>query len=266
MATKLIHHLKLIIVIYRFWIMRFLEFRSDILIWTVLSLVWSLVMFATVELIFGQVSTIAGWTKQEVLTLVLVQNIFTNLLWIFILPSLLKFATTVRTGNLDFYLLKPVSSRFLLSFSEFQFTNYIPTITLIIWLILFLHINKMPVNFGDFLGFTSLFLMGIFLIYCVFFTIATISFWLINLFNLEDLFDSILGIGRFPVQIFNSGLLFFFSFVIPIAYISTFPVQFLLGRGELINLLIGLSLVFIFFNLSQWFWNFALRRYSSASS
>jgi ABC-2 type transport system permease protein len=59
---------------------------------------------------------------------------------------------------------------------------------------------------------------------------------------------------------------FFFTFVVPVAFLTTVPAEAMLGRGEIVwtagagILAIGL----LFF--SRYFWQFALRFYTSASS
>lgn len=96
--------------------------------------------------------------------------------------------------------------------------------------------------------------------------ITTTNFWFINIYNLEDLFHEISQVGRVPVYVFQRGMRFIFTYIIPVAFIATFPVQVLLGRSDPKITVLALVLALISFFLSQKFWNFALKHYSSASS
>ena len=59
---------------------------------------------------------------------------------------------------------------------------------------------------------------------------------------------------------------FFFTFIIPVAFLTTVPAETLLERAQtgwiLSSGLLAVALLFI----SRWFWKFALRFYTSASS
>jgi ABC-2 type transport system permease protein len=59
---------------------------------------------------------------------------------------------------------------------------------------------------------------------------------------------------------------FFFTFVIPVAFLTTVPSETLLGRGEIIWMLGAGILAGSLLLASRIFWRFALRFYTSASS
>lgn len=223
-------------------------------------------MLISIELIFGQIQSMAGWNKEQVLLLVSVQGLFVSCLWLFIFPSLLHFSELIRHGDLDFYLLKPIKPRIALSFSRFEYDQYPRILVLLILIKTFLdrlHVHITWITAGEAI---LLFFVGILIFYNIFFLISTVSFWSIRLFNLEDLFDSIIGVGKYPVDIFSKGIRFIFLYLVPVAFVATFPVQIILGRGDAYLILAGIILVLVTFLLSQWFWTFALKRYQSASS
>ena len=57
-----------------------------------------------------------------------------------------------------------------------------------------------------------------------------------------------------------------FTFVLPVAFLTTVPAELLLGRVAAPMLLLGLALAGGFFVAARTFWLFALRHYTSASS
>jgi ABC-2 type transport system permease protein len=56
------------------------------------------------------------------------------------------------------------------------------------------------------------------------------------------------------------------TFIIPVAFVTTFPASALLGRLDSTTAWIGVLFAIVFFIASNRFWNFAIKHYSSASS
>lgn len=59
---------------------------------------------------------------------------------------------------------------------------------------------------------------------------------------------------------------FFFTFIVPVTFLTTVPAEVILGRVEIPWLIGGLVLAVVLFWASSKFWSFALRFYTSASS
>ncbi len=243
-----------------------LEYRFEFLSWTIVSALWIFLTLVIVNLVFGQVSSVAGWTREQVLIVVALSGIFTGLLWMFIIPSLLDLSESVRKGNLDFYLTKPINVRYLLSVNKYDMDNIFRLIALTLYLLFVIGLINYDIPPLSLLAFFALFFMGLIIFYNFFFIMATTSFWLIDITNLEDLYANLLNIGRYPVYIFEGTLRIVFMVIIPVAFIATFPTEFLIGKGNYTTLIVGLILVVVSTIISQKFWNFAIKRYSSASS
>lgn len=231
-----------------------------------MDFVYLAMMFVGTELIYGQVQAIAGWTKNEVLLLVLTVALFNDFMWTFFYFNLRYFSDLVREGNLDFVLLKPVNSRFLISTRYFEFDHFL-RMPLIIYFInkLVRELNIRP-NLFSWFQFYVLFFFGLFIVYNFFFIITTLNFWFIRIFNLSNLFDDIVEIARFPSKIFQGKLKYLFVYIIPSIFIAFLPVEVLLGRRGLETIIFAILISVFLFGISQKFWNFALKHYSSASS
>jgi ABC-2 type transport system permease protein len=84
-------------------------------------------------------------------------------------------------------------------------------------------------------------------------------------FSLFIIQDSIISMSRFPIEIFtNKFFRLFFTFVAPIAFISTFPARIFIHGFQWKLILGSLVLAGIFFWLSRKFWLFSLKHYCSA--
>jgi ABC-2 type transport system permease protein len=76
----------------------------------------------------------------------------------------------------------------------------------------------------------------------------------------------LLEAGRYPMIAYPSTYRVFFTFVVPVAFLTTVPAEAMLGRGNFSWLIGAFLLASGLFWFSTWFWRFALRFYTSASS
>lgn len=217
-------------------------------------------------LIFGHIQEIGGWSKNEVLLLVLTTSLIFDLLWTFFMVNLMFFSDLVREGNLDFALLKPVNPRFIVSTRYFEFDHYVRMP--IIFYLIFKLVGEIGISPSllSWLLYSISLLFGLLIVYCFFFMITTTNFWFIKIFNFSNLFDDVLDVARFPSSIYKNKLKYFFLYFIPSAFIAYFPVEILLGRRSWETVVFSGLVMFFLFIVSQKFWRFALKHYQSASS
>jgi ABC-2 type transport system permease protein len=79
--------------------------------------------------------------------------------------------------------------------------------------------------------------------------------------------NALLAAGRYPIDALPSGLYrFVFTFIVPVALLTTVPAEVALGRPSPSLLLLALVFAAGAFAASRAFWRFALRFYTSASS
>jgi ABC-2 type transport system permease protein len=246
--------------------MRQLEYRFNFLAWSLIQLFWLGIWLTSVELIFGQVQTIAGWGKNQVLLLAVVQMTFGDIMSVFVRDSLRYFSHWIRHGEFDFVLLKPASTRFMVSGRSFDFDHLVRLFADVLVLLIFLNRLAIQPELSSWLNFFLLLFAGVFALYNIFFTFTTTNFWFTNLFNLDELHASIIDAGRYPLDIFQGKLKSFFTFIIPVAFVGTFPTLALLGKIGFEWAVYGLAIALLSFFVSQAFWRFAIKYYSSASS
>lgn len=262
----MLRHLNVFLHFIKYCWMGEMEFRFNFFIWIVVNIIWGVTNLVFVNIVYSQVQSIAGWNKPEALILGVVYILFVSLMWVVILPNVGKFHDLIRKGEFDFYLLKPINLRFLVSTKVVEF-DQLPKIILLPFILnFFLRSAGYSPNIFQIGQFILLICLGLFIFYSFFFIIMISNFWLINTFNLENLFDSLIDIGKFPTQIFSGLLRILFVYIAPVAYIATFPTLALIGKSSISSIIIATLIAISMFIISQLFWNFALRRYSSASS
>ncbi|MEA5617247.1 ABC transporter permease [Cronbergia sp. UHCC 0137] len=206
----------------------------------------------------------AGWSWEAALIVVGIFTLLQGYAATFLAPNLNRIVRHVQEGTLDFVLLKPIRSQFWLS-----------THTLSPWGIPDLIFGCLIIGYaGQRLGFEIYnYLLGVLplacglvILYSLWFMLGSTSIWFVKIYNATEVLRGLLEAGRYPIVAYPATYRFFFTFVVPVAFLTTVPAQAMLGQGQLSWLLgAGLLAGFLFW-VSTWFWRFALRFYTSASS
>ncbi len=259
-------YLKLFLEFFRFSFKADIEFRGNLIFYTIENILWLILAVVGINLIFGQIHSIAGWTKNEVFLVLFIGALFSDLSWTLIFRNLNKFSQLIREGTLDYYLLKPTNLRFLLSFRIIEFDHWIRIVLELFLIYKYTLLTSGYLSFLNILLFIFVFICGFIIFYSIFFAATITNIWFVKLENLVHLFQNIKNMGDRPVYIYKKGFLFFFSFILPIGYIATFPAQALMGEISTIKLIAGPILAIFLYWLSHRFFKFALKYYSSASS
>ena len=84
--------------------------------------------------------------------------------------------------------------------------------------------------------------------------------------NFAEIFWTFYEAGRFPVYVYRGPLRFILTFIVPIAFLTTFPAATLLGQLSGIYIVGAATMATTLFYVSGRFWRYAIRFYSSASS
>ena len=109
-------------------------------------------------------------------------------------------------------------------------------------------------------------LSGLVGIYALRFMLVACAIWLVNVQNLHDILHPVFQVGQYPVAFFKGWTRVLLTFVVPVAFSTTFPAQALLGTLDLRLVPIGPLLAAALLYGSHRFWGFALRHYTSATS
>ena len=243
-----------------------MQYRAEFLVGVLMagfSVTWNLVpMFV----LWGKRPTIAGWTLEEA---ALVTAWFTFLRAILdgaVQPSLQQVVEHIRKGTLDFILLKPADTQFLVSTARFEVFNLVDSaaaIALAVWALGRLH--HVP-SIGQLGAALLLTVAAAALLYALAILVISAAFYVVRLDNLIYLFNSVFDAGRWPASVFRGFWRFLFTFVVPLALMTTYPALALLGRLDTSTAVRALAGALLFGALSRAVWRRSIGHYRSASS
>jgi ABC-2 type transport system permease protein len=241
-----------------------LEYRINFLIATLSSLTNLAGSLFGLFLFYQTDYTFEGWSWEEALVVLGIFTVLQGFSATFLAPNLNQIVRQVQEGTLDFVLLKPISSQFWLSTRTVSPWG-LPD--LIFGLITIGYAgNRLNLEASAYLLGVIPLLFGLLSLYSLWFMLGATSIWFVKIYNVTEVLRGLLEAGRFPTVAYPAAYRFFFTFVVPVAFLTTIPAQALLNRVELVWTVSAALLAIGLFFVSRFFWNFALRFYTSASS
>jgi ABC-2 type transport system permease protein len=101
---------------------------------------------------------------------------------------------------------------------------------------------------------------------CAWSALVYIVFWTISVSSIAQLFDDLWSAGGYPVVFFPAPIRIVLTFIFPVAFATTMPVNVLTGRGEWWQPPLALGATVLALALIRFWWKYAIRSYASASS
>ena len=249
-------------------LIREMNFKLNFLLWIVVELLWFVGQLAFIEVLYGQVNDIAGWSKWQVVALVGVHQIIAQLFQAYFYLNLVALPELVRTGRLDLMLTLPIDAQFAVSTRQVAFDCIINSFVGVgIVTLALVKLGMMP-SVLQLALFAVAIPFGVAVHYAVMFGLSSISFWFIRAQSFIHGYFNLFHIGRYPDAVFRGVFRFIFTWLMPIILVSNVPAKILTRPLEspfasLATLAIATVIVLA---ATRVLWKFGLRRYGSASS
>ena len=208
--------------------------------------------------------TFTGWSWDAALVVLGIFTLLQGFSSTFLAPNLNRIVRHVQEGTLDFVLLKPIRSQFWLSIHTLSLWG-IPDLILGL-LIIGYDGRKLNLGIDKYLLTIFPLACGLVILYSLWFILGATSIWFVKIYNVTEVLRGFLDAGRYPITAYPAAYRFFFTFIVPVTFLTTVPAQSLLGQIQFTWWLGAGFLAIVLFFISTQFWRFALRFYTSASS
>ncbi len=255
-------------------LVRDMSFRSNFWIELVTGTVWIFMNLGFYLLIYQYTDSIADWTKYEFFVFIATTILVNSQVQIFFMPNMQEMSELVRTGGLDFALLKPIDTQFLISMRKLNWSslgNFFVAVVLLVY-----SLSQLPgrPDMRALLLYPFFIMAGVALLYSVMMTLAATSIWLGRNQSLYDFWFYITSFSRYPMEIYGGSMLgdslrTVFTFVIPILVVINVPARIMAKpfRPEYGFLMFfALAAAVTGLVVSRWIFQRALQSYRSASS
>ncbi len=260
-------------------LIRDMTFRANFLIELVSSSAWVFMNLGFYLLIFHYTPSIGvgtGWGKWEFFAFAGTGLIINSLTSMFFMTNGDEFGEMIRTGTLDFALLKPIDTQFLVSLQRVEWSSAGNLVVGIVLVLVATSRLAGAIGPGQVILYLAFVLCGVVILYSLLFSFAATSIWLGRNTSLLDFWFYIVSFSRYPMEIYQGRLgrpiRWFFSFVVPVLVAVNVPARELvrplyprLASDWLFTLSAPVAAA-ASFAVCRWIFARALRSYRSASS
>jgi len=243
-----------------------MAYRSDFLIEGVMTIAWAALTLLPLVVLYDGRDSIAGWDVSSALIVMAYFMAIKAVLEGVISPSLIDLVERIRSGAFDYVLLKPVDAQAMISASRFEPWKILDIIGAIGLAAYAFYRRGEPPALADIGLGIVMFFAGVLAMYAIWIVFASASFWVVRLDNLTFLIGAIFDTARWPVHVFRGVWRVIFTFVFPIAVMTTYPAMALLGTLDAKTALATLGGSALLLLVSRLVWRTAIRNYTSASS
>ncbi len=215
-------------------LVRDMMFKTNFLIQCVGSVLWMGVTLCFYVLIFNYADEIGkgtGWHKYEYFVFLSTAMLVNSLMQAFVMPNAQEFSEMIRTGNLDFALLKPIDTQFLVSFQRIEwsaFSNFGFGLLLLAYSLS--QLNYVP-GAAAIVLYPIYIVCGVAIMYSVMICLAGTSIWMGRNQSLYDFWFYITNFSRYPMEIYNgtwgNPLRWLLTFLVPVLVAINVPARFM---------------------------------------
>lgn len=242
-----------------------LEYRMNILIRFTSDIFWYGGQLLTFEVLFLHLDKIGGWSAPEMRVFLGLLFVVDAIYMMFWHDSLNYISEAVRKGDLDFLLIRPVNSQFMITSQKIS-TAYFGNLSIsLIWL--FWACSQIE-NF-QWLNLLWLIIMipaALSVIYTMRFFLSAAAVIFTRADFLQFMWYAVFRLGHRPDSIYTGFMRYLVLFLIPIGMVASVPARMILHEPDLALVAWALLIPPLGIFLTNKFWNFCLSKYTSASS
>jgi len=213
-------------------LVRDMTFRWNFIIDCISSISWVVMQLGFYLLIFEYTSEIGsgtGWGRWQFFVFLATGLFINSLVQAFFMPNMSEFSELIRTGQLDFALLKPIDTQFLISLRKFEWSSLVNFAFALVLLSVALSNLQFRPNFVQAWLYVVYVGCGVALFYSLMIVLGSLSVWLGRNESLYDFWFYITNFSRYPMEIysgpFGTPLRLAFTFAIPILLVVNVPAR-----------------------------------------
>jgi len=254
----------------RYTLSRELAFRGNFLVKVSVEVLWLGILVAFYRTVFARTQAVAGWPEHEYFFFVGCFFALNGLIETFFMDNCNEFAELVRSGDLDFLLLRPIDEQFLITCRRIDWgtgPNVVMGAAVMAYSLVQMHWAFDPVRVATF---ALTFACGTVIAYSFMLLLTSLSVWMVRNQSLMEMWWLFTSLARYPKEIFNgtwaAPLGRFFTFVLPILLVVNVPASAMVRVLDPWMVAFTVGATVVLFWTSRLFFLRALRSYRSASS
>ncbi len=258
-------HLKIFLYHAQNSIQRDLTYRLDFISNIVSSLGWTNYTLILILVLSSSAGGFGGWSKEEMLLLAASWMINNGLAYFLFYRNIKRLVKDIYQGGLDFILLKPIDSQFMVSLRRVILNSVFGALEGLIVIAYALVKLQYTPSLSDIASFFLLTGASLCIYYSLWFFAGTLTLHFGLADNLFYVVPELGVLSKFPVSAYPKPVGYVLSSILPILVMTTFPANAVLGRLPWQLFVYALALSALLIWTTRKFWHWSLRRYTSAN-
>ncbi len=241
------------------------EYRGDLVVGTLVSLVWLGVSAVPSIVVTLHTDGAGGWTLPRLMYLLAIWYLMDAVMWIIIMPNIGQWGRQVQTGALDAVLLRPVRSLVMCSLGTLGVQD-LPKILLAAALgVGAVVLGGGPASVGALVASLVCLLCGLVLMWA--FGVLTSYKVLTQVqFDASFLLHAGHNLARVPTPLYGRAIQVLLTWVVPVSFVATVPAQMMFSMASAWMVVAAVLVTTAVVLLVVVLWNREVRRYSGAMS
>lgn len=242
-----------------------LMMKANLLVRALTGVIYLGIYLLFFNVLYTSINGIGDWTKSDIYILVGTFHIIHNLMLAFFLPNLSVLPWLIKQGQLDYLLLKPVNTQFLVSISDIDYSALVNVIVGGGIVFATIHNSAYTIGFLMVLKYVILLITSTLLLYNVLYLFVLTAFWLDDATWCINSYLSLTNFMDKPASIFKGIGGRILQFLIPLLLVSNVPAEVLVGRRDVTLQIFLLIFTFCLSKLVQSIWDKGLENYEGAN-
>jgi ABC-2 type transport system permease protein len=265
--SSLTKHLRLFALFFKIGLMRQMTYRPHFFMMIAGKVIRIALLFFFFQAIFLKIDRIGQWTYDQVLLLFATFHVVDYLMSITFHRNLASFLPgKIQTGDLDARMLLPANLLFFVSFESLDLADFFSFLPSLAFLGYVFYRLDFSFSWAQLACYMALIVNALVFLYAVILAIATTSFWTTQSYGLGRIFDNLMKIGRYPLDIFEGFARVIFVYLFPLIFIAQLPSEALLRTLSPPFILYAFGFTGLCLAAALAFWKVGLRNYLSAST
>ena len=241
-----------------------MSFRTSFVLLILMDIFFYFSSLATVSFIYDHVETIGPWNRSQLMFFISFMLAVDHLHMTFISESFWMLARQIKTGDLDFILLRPLHSIFSVFFRHVRPSSLCNTP--VAWGCLIYYGRQLPLDWQQWALIPPLLIMAFTLLALIEFLMSVAMFWMTEGVGINFLRMQMQSLSRWPDFIYHSFSRRVFTIAFPMLLIGSAPVHFLYDFTNWPYILGMITAIIVLWAILLKVWQIALKNYESASS
>ena len=269
MKLMVLRYIHLFYSIFKYSLSRDMEYKTNFIGSLFVDTIYYFSWYYFFEVIYSKTSVLGDFDREDILVF-LIATFFVDTIFMMLFDGAGYLREHIRTGSLDFILLRPVNSQFLISFRYIRSYALVSIVILsiILYNILFLF-HPHALNFINIVLFVVSLFLGTVIWYCFEFLTSCLTFYFRDFRTGGWLTHEIMKFSMRPDTIYQGLIRKILFSILPMALVASVPSRLLLYGPTLLNqkyFIIQIIIVSILLILTRILWTIGLKRYESAQS